>query len=125
MMKSIATIAALVAAIPYVGAMAVTLSPTPVFEGTATTLARNGTTQSVHISIQAWAIAGRDYMIQELPIRGFYVAHLISGQVVATIDGQTAEHDPGDYWSIKPGRTMQVKAIGDIAVLETIVVSNP
>jgi hypothetical protein len=112
------------AAVTSVGSAAYTLSPTPMFEGNATTPARNGATQSVHISVQAWAIAGRDYKTQEIPIRGFYIAHLISGQVAATIDGQMTEHLPGDYWSVKAGGAMQIKAIGDVAVLETIEVSK-
>jgi quercetin dioxygenase-like cupin family protein len=94
------------------------------FEGNATTLAENGTTQPVHISIQSWAIAGQGPAAHEIPLRGFYVAHLISGHILATIDGQNTEHLPGDYWTIKPGAAMQVKVVGEAAVLETIVTAK-
>ncbi len=121
-MKCIATIAALVAiAVPLAGAMAQALSPTPVFEGNTTAPAKDGATQAVHVSVQAWRIAGQE---EEVPLRGFYVAHLLSGQVSTTIDGQTVEHLPGDYWTVKSGASMRVKVVGEVAVLETIVVAK-
>src|SRR6516162_8018803 len=70
-------------------ALAQALSPTTLFEGTTTTPAKSGAPQSVHVSVQAWRIAGQE---QELPLRGFYLAHLLSGQIATTIDGRTSEH---------------------------------
>ena len=121
-MKRIATGAALVAiAIPLAGAVAQVLSPTPVFEGNTTMPAKDGSTQAVHVSVQSWAIAPRE---QEVPLRSFYIAHLLSGQISTTIDGQTTEHLPGDYWTVRPGENMQVRAVGEVAVLETTVVAK-
>ena len=121
-MKSVGTIATLVAiAVALPGATAQTLSPTPVFEGNATVPAKDGATQAAHVSVQAWRIAGQE---DELPLRGFYVAHLLSGQISTTIDGRTLEHLPGDYWTVKTGASMRVKAVGEVAVLETIVVAK-
>ena len=121
-MKRIATGAALVAiAIPLAGAVAQVLSPTPVFEGNTTIPAKNAATQAVHISVQSWGIAPQE---REIPLRGFYVAHLLSGQISATIDGQTADHLPGDYWTVKAGAAMRVGVVGEVAVLETTVVSK-
>ena len=122
MTKRVAAMTALVAiAIPLAGAMAQALAPTPVFEGHATTPAKDGATQAVHVSVQLWAIAGQEH---EIPLRGFYVAHLISGQMSATIDGQSTEHLPGDYWTVKAGASMRVKVVGEVAVLETTVVAK-
>ena len=121
MMKRVAAILALCSlALPLAGAIAETLTPTLVFEGNMTTLAKNGATQAVHIVVQSWGIGAA----QEIPLRGFYVAHLLSGQIVTTIDGQTTAHLPGDYWTVKAGATMQVKVVGEVAVLETIVVGK-
>ena len=121
-MKRIATSAALVAiAVPLVGAMAQAFSPTPVFEGKTTVPAQDGAPQAVHVSVQSWRIAGPE---DELPLRGFYVAHLLSGQISTTIDGQTMEHLPGDYWTVKAGASMRVKVVGEVAVLETLVVAK-
>src|SRR5260370_31172007 len=120
MTKRVAAMTALVAiALHWAGAMAQTLSRTPVFEGNTTTAAKNGATQPVHISVQSWGIAGQGHATQEIPLHGFYVAHLISGQISATIDGQTTEHLPGDYWAIKTGAAMRVEVVGEVAVLET------
>jgi hypothetical protein len=120
--KCIAAIIALVAiAGPLAGVVAQALSPTLVFEGNTTTLAKNGATQAAHIVVQSWGIAGKE---NEVPMRGFYVAHLLSGQILATIDGQTTGHEPGDYWAVKPGAAMRVNVVGEAAVLETIAVSK-
>jgi hypothetical protein len=122
-MKRVAVSAALVSiAIALVGTVAQTLSPTPVFEGNITTLAKNGAVHAVHVSVQLWGNSGG--MPDEIPLRGFYVAHLLSGQLSATVDGQTMGHLPGDYWTVKTGGTMKVKVLGEVAVLETIVVAK-
>ena len=121
-MKRIAASAAPVAiAIPLAGAMAQALSPTAVFEGNTTTPAKDGGTQAVDVSVQSWAIAGQE---REIPLRAFYVAHLLSGQISTTIYGQTTERLPGDFWTVKAGASMRVKVVGEVAVLETIVVAK-
>ena len=118
-----AVVAAAIVAIvgPSPGAIAQALSPTPVYEADTTIQAKNGATQAVHVSVQSWAIAGQE---QEIPLHGFYVAHLLSGQILATIDGQTTQHLPGDYWTVNAGAAMRVKTGGEVAVLETTVVSK-
>ena len=120
-LKCIAAATALVAiAGPLAGAMAQALSPTLVFEGN-TTSAKDGATQTVHIVVQSWATARQE---DEIPLRGFYVAHLLSGAISATIDGQKTEHLPGDYWTVMTGAAMRVKVSGEVAVLETTVVTK-
>jgi len=122
MTKCIAVTTALVGiAGPMAGAMAQILSPTPVFEANTTIPAKNGATQAVHISVQSWAIAGQE---REIPLHEFYVAHLISGEILATIHGQTTERLPGDYWTVKAGAAMRIMVVGEVAVLETTVVSK-
>jgi hypothetical protein len=106
---------------PLAGAVAQGLLPTLLFEGNTMTPAKNGATQAAHIVVQSWAIAGKE---NEIPLRGFYVAHLLSGQIIATIDGQTTGHEPGDYWTVKPSAGMRIKVVGEAAVLETIVVAK-
>jgi uncharacterized cupin superfamily protein len=106
---------------PSPGAIAQALSPAPLYEGNTTIPTKNGATQAVHVSVQSWGIAGTEH---EIPLQGFYVAHLLSGQISATIDGQTTQHLPGDYWTVKAGAAMRVKAGGEVAVSETTVVSK-
>jgi quercetin dioxygenase-like cupin family protein len=126
MMKRVAAITALVSiTIPLAGAIAQTLSPSPVFEGDTTIPTKNGAAQPVHISVQSWGLAGqKNGAMHEIPLRGFYVAHLISGSISTTIDGQTTKQPPGAYWTVKAGATMQIKVLGESAVLETIVVAK-
>lgn len=120
MMRHLTLGAAMLAAAPLVAALAQTaLSPRSVFEGTAPAATPGG--QSVHVTIQTWAIPSRHGQLYELPLRGFYVAHLRSGDIATTIDGQTIEREPGAFWTVKSGAAMQVKVLGEFAVLETIV----
>jgi hypothetical protein len=118
-MKRIAMSVALAATVPLAGAMSQALLPTPLFEG-STTLAGNGATQPIHISVQSWKIDHE----HEIPLRGFYVAHLLSGEISTTIDGETTKRLLDDYWTVKLGATMRVKVIGEVAVLETTVVAK-
>jgi hypothetical protein len=128
MTKRVAAIAAAAAiAIPLAGAMAQTISPSVVFEGNTTIPARDGATQAVRVSIQSWGLVGQrgnNGIRYEIPLRGFYVAHLLSGDISSTIDGQTTRQTPGAYWTVKSGATMQVNALSEVAVLETTVVSK-
>jgi hypothetical protein len=101
-------------------AVAQTLVPTPVFETTASISAKNGTVHPVHVDIQSWRISGE----KEIPLRGFYIAHLLGGAISTTIAGQTTIQPPGAYWPVKEDANMQVKVLGDLAVLETIVVTK-
>ena len=118
---AVLTTAAIAIVGPLPGAIAQALSPAPEYEGNTTIAAKNGATEPVHISVQARAISGQE---QEISLQGFYVAHLLSGQILATIDGHTAPHLPGDYWTVKAGASMKVKVGGEVAVLETTVVSK-
>lgn len=103
------------------GAIAQTLSPIPVYQGDTRIKTKNGATEGAHISVQSWGIAGPEH---EIPLQGFYVAHLLSGQILSTIEGQTTPHLPGDYWTVKAGAAMRIKVVGEVAVLETTVVSK-
>jgi hypothetical protein len=76
--------------------LAQALLPTPMFEGNVTTPAKDGTRQSAHVSIQVWVIHGEENVTQEIPIQGFYIAHLISGQISVTSDGRTVGRLPSN-----------------------------
>jgi hypothetical protein len=121
-MKCMALIAGFVLSAPSLAAaLAQGLSPTPVFESNTTVSVQNGATKPIHVKVESWDIAGQNHRTQEIPMRGFYLAHLLSGDISAAIDGQTTNHAPGDYWTVKPGATMQVKVLGEFAVLETTI----
>ena len=124
-MTRIAISIALVAlAILMADAMAEALMPSPVLESTTTTPAKDGSPQPVLVRVQSWGMAGQGHAAQQIPLRGFYLAYLLSGEISTTIDGQTNERLPGDYWDVKPGAAMQVKVLGEYAVLETTVVAK-
>ena len=66
-----------------------------------------------------WTIAN-DGAVHEIPLAGFYVVQLQSGNVAATVAGETIDHRSSDFWTVKAGATMSVKVLSQLAVLETI-----
>lgn len=119
MTKGIATIALIALfGLPSTGAIAQTkLSPQTLYEGP---LPQKDAAPAGQTSIKSWKVFNRKGEVQYIPLTGFYVAHLLSGDIEATFDGQTTKFEPGAYWTVKVGATMQVKVLGEMAVLETI-----
>src|SRR5271165_3453002 len=106
------------------GAFAQPNSASLEFEGSIETPV-NGVAQAIHARVQSWGIGGargQQGPVQEIPLRGFYVAHLLGGEVLATIDGKTTKEMAGSYWAVPAGATMRVQVIGEYAVLETTTV---
>jgi hypothetical protein len=95
------------------------LEATKLFDGAVATRTAKGAAQPVHVAVQSWTIAN-DGAAHEIPLTGFYVAHLRSGDVAATVAGETTDHRPSDFWAVKAGATMSVKASSELAVIETI-----
>jgi hypothetical protein len=101
-----------------------TLQSISEFEATIMLPARGGRgALPLRARVQSWELGNLDG-VQVIPLQGFYIAHLLSGEINATVDGQTTPRTSGDYWSVKPGGTMKVEALGESAVLETIVVAK-
>ena len=105
-------------------AAAATISASPAVENTVTIVGPHTTTQQARISVQTWRIARQGDAPQEIPLQDFYVAHLLSGALSATVDGVTTKYMPGEYWVVKAAANMQVKPGRDLAVLETIVITK-
>jgi hypothetical protein len=112
------------AALPVAGAMGQRLALSPVFQGKLMAPKTDGTMQPVDVSIQSWELAPGEGGMYEIPLRGFYVAHLLSGNISTSIDGETTSQPPGAYWAVKSGATMKVRVNGQSATVETIVVSK-
>ena len=112
------------AALPWAGAAAQTLVLTPLSQSKLTAPKTDGTVQPVEVSIQSWDLVRGEGGMYEIPLRGFYVAHLLNGDISTTIDGQTTTQPADAYWAVKSGGTMQVKVNGQVAKLETITFSK-
>jgi hypothetical protein len=125
MTKRVAVIVAMASlALPSAAIMAQTkLSPNVLFEG-ALPAPQKDAAPAGQASVKSWQLFNRNDAVQEIPLTGFYVAHLVSGDVAATINGQTTSYEPGSYWTVKAGATMQLKVLGEMAVLETITASK-
>lgn len=116
-------VAALALTIPWGAAAQTKLEAMPLFDGSIASRATSGAAQPVHVVVQNWTIPN-DGAAHEIPLTGFYVAHLQSGDIAATIAGDTVDHRPGDFWSVKSGATMSVTVQSELAVVETIAPSK-
>ena len=88
----LAFISAALAMAFFAQAAAESLSSKQVFEGTTTTPTKTGAAEGVHLTVQSWGIKGERHgqsVAQEIPLRGFYLVHMLSGEVVTTINGET------------------------------------
>jgi quercetin dioxygenase-like cupin family protein len=106
------------------GAMAQTRAPSPISDEHATIQTKAGATETVHTTVQVWPLPGQGDGTHEIPIRGFYMAHLTGGHVAATVGNRTTNYLPGDFWVVPAGAVMQVKVLGEGALLETTVVAK-
>lgn len=82
----------------------------------------NRAPKSAQITLQLWNLEKGDDSPQTLPISGFVVVNLRSGQVETTINGVSEVRVPEDFWTLKAGSTMQIKVLGQSAMLETLIV---
>jgi hypothetical protein len=95
------------------------LKATTLYEGTITTQTAEGAAKPVHLAVQSWTIAN-DGAAHEIPLAGFYVAQLQSGNIAATVAGETIDYRSSDFWTVKAGATMSVKVLSELAVIETV-----
>jgi len=118
--------AAIAFTIAWVAAIAqIKLSATLVLETDTITQTNAGKSQPIHVAIQTWdLLSSRAGTEQEIPLSGFYVAHLVSGEVSSSVDGKPVQRKPGDYWTVAAGTRMHVKVLREFAVLETIAPAN-
>lgn len=59
-----------------------------------------------------------------IPVQGFEVTELKSGEVETTIDGQTAKRRPGNFWLVNPGQKYSITAGPGPAVLHVTVFTH-
>jgi len=59
-----------------------------------------------------------------VPLSGFHVTELESGEIETSIDGHVERRKPGNFWIVHPGQTYQVRNLAGMAVLHTVVITK-
>lgn len=79
----------------------------------------------LRVELKQWHLAGQGVPI-EIREPGFYVAHLIWGNVSTEIGGTTTRRMPGDFWTVEKSSRMviTIKKPGEEALIQTFSV-NP
>jgi hypothetical protein len=89
--------------------------------------ARNakGAAVPLKVEIKEWNVTRYDRGA-EISDQGFYIVHLLSGQVTTEIAGKTTARNTGDFWTVEKGQHMAIslKRPQEQARLQTIAV-NP
>ena len=88
--------------------------------------ARNtkGSAVPLKVEIKEWNVTRSD-RAAEISDQGFYIVHLLSGQVTTEIAGKSTARNPGDFWVVEKGQRMaiSIKRPHESAGLQTIAVS--
>jgi hypothetical protein len=83
-----------------------------------------GATVPLKVEVKEWAVT-RSARPFEMPDQGFYIVHLISGQITTDIAGKTTVRHTGDFWVVEKGQRMAIsmKRPQESVGLQTIAVS--
>jgi hypothetical protein len=94
------------------------------FSGTLKPTNPKGAIVPLHVEFKEWDVTGGGRSM-ELPDQGFYVAHLVSGEMTTKIRDKSQLRHPGDFWTVEKGTRMvvQIKPPTESALLQTIAVS--
>jgi len=78
----------------------------------------------LNVEFKEWHVIGGGRSTA-LPEQGFYVAHLVSGQMTTKMGDKTQLRHPGDFWTIEKGIRMviQIKPPTESAALQTIAIT--
>jgi len=84
-----------------------------------------GTVVALKVEMKQWRLSRSDQAFA-MPDQGFYLAHLISGEITTEIDGKSVAHHPGDFWVVEKGQRMAIsmQLPHESAVLQTVAL-NP
>lgn len=84
-----------------------------------------GAAMPLKVEVKEWMVT-RSARAFEMPDQGFYIVHLISGQITTEIAGKTTARHPGDFWVVEKGQHMAIsmQRPRESAALQTIAV-NP
>lgn len=96
------------------------LVSSPRIVGSAISSNGNSASQPSLFDARSWKIQSLGHTAQRIPLRGFYIAHLLSGDIAVTIGGVTIKQTPGAFWVVKSDALMDVQVLGESAIIETI-----
>jgi len=87
--------------------------------------ALSATASPLRLALGSLFLAGGQTI--EVPGGDYYVATLVSSDVVTSIDGQGTTRHPGDTWAVPAGKSMTVRLQGRShdALLEVFRISKP
>jgi hypothetical protein len=94
------------------------------FSGTLKPTNPKGATVPLHVEFKEWDVTGGGRSM-ELPDQGFYVAHLVFGDITTKMGDKSELRHPGDFWTVEKGTRMvvQIEPPTESALLLTIAVS--
>jgi hypothetical protein len=93
------------------------------FDGTATVHSAKGRGKQLHVSIRRFELDADEDGAQKMSVPNFSVMTLCGGRVATTISGYTTIRETGDFWTVRPGSVIEVRVLGESAILQALIVS--
>jgi hypothetical protein len=93
------------------------------FAGKLSATDAKGRTVPLAVEMRVWSIGGQGSRAI-IPASGFYIANVISGDIVTVINGQREARAPGEYWLVPAGLSVIVETHGQTATLQTVAVAR-
>jgi len=83
-----------------------------------------GAANPLKVEVRQWTVS-RSAKAFEMPDLGFYIVHLVYGEIITEIAGKTTPHHPGDFWVVEKGQHMAIsmQRPREQAALQTIALS--
>jgi hypothetical protein len=77
------------------------------YSGVAKVTSPEGKSAQLRIEIKDWNLTRTEQAVK-LPVAGFYVAQLKSGEIDTEIAGKKERRRPGDFWTVAAGESMSI-----------------
>jgi len=84
-----------------------------------------GMVVALNAEMKEWRLR-RSSQAFAMPDLGFYLAHLVAGEITVEIDGKSTAHYPGDFWVVEKGQRMGIsmERPRESAILQTLALNS-
>jgi hypothetical protein len=79
----------------------------------------------LNVEMKEWRLR-RSGQAFAMPDQGFYLAHLVAGEITVEIGGKSIAHHPGDFWVVEKGQRMGIsmERPRESAILQTLALNS-
>lgn len=94
------------------------------FDGIVKLQTVSGIPRPLHVVIRDWYVFNNHRGAAHIPIHAFTIAHLLSGIITTSINGQVVKRSPNEFWDLAASTDMAVTVKSEAAIIETVASSS-